>query len=579
MTTMPVYNSIHVTLEHHGRTVIHPDDHKATGGEATIFVVGDKVIKLYLDPAKMVRDDMQGKIQALSALQHPFIVVPKGLVFTPSGDPVGFYMNLVDGEPLPRVFTGTFWKDHRFTYDHASRLVFGMQEVVRFAHQADAVLCDPNEMNWFLVWDKNGNPEPRIIDVDSWSIGKWHGKPIMLSIRDWHSKGFSKMTDWFAWGVVTFQVYAGIHPYKGTAPGFRRGDLEGRMKANVSVFAPGIGLNTAVRDFSHIPGPLLDWYVAVFQNGVRSIPPSPFEKAKPIVAVTKTAVPGMTEQETLIFEKILETVGDPIVRIFPCGVVLLMSGLLIDLEQNIPLGKARTLQCHVVRAHNGWIKAEWEHHQAFFSYIDQSSLQEKHFSLNVKSRGIVSYENRLFLITEQGLSEVMCHKFADLVLSIGQTWGAMVHATKWFDGVGIQDALGASFLIVPFGQTGCVQIRVKELDGLRPVAAKAGHRFVSVIAADRHGLYHKLEFTLNANYTTYTLWKGGTDSSELNVVILPKGVCATIVDDGVLDIFVPTQGSANKVRDRRITSDVALFRWNNTVVGAQGTTAWKIRMT
>jgi len=47
-----------------------------------------------------------------------------------------------------------------------------------------------------------------------------------------------------------------------------------------------------------------------------------------------------------------------------------------------------------------------------------------------------------------------------------------------------------------------MNVRVRELDGLKVVAAKAGNRIVSVIAADKSGAYRKFEFTFAANYAS-----------------------------------------------------------------------------
>jgi hypothetical protein len=122
-------------------------------------------------------------------------------------------------------------------------------------------------------------------------------------------------------------------------------------------------------------------------------------------------------------------------------------------------------------------------------------------------------------------------------------------------------------------------VRTKELDGLVPVAAKAGHRFVSVTAVDTLGQYHKLEFSFARDYSTYTLWRGTTDDPDLNVAILPKGVCATVVRDGELVIFVPASGATKPVSDKQVTTTMALFNWNDTVVYIEQGAVWSVRLT
>jgi len=179
----------------------------------------------------MLREGLVGKIKLLSKLQHKFIVAPTGIVQSKNGKPIGFCMPFSSGEPLPRVFTNDFRVRTGFDDKDASVLVHRMREVVQFAHSNRALLIDANEMNWLAVLAGNKGPEPRVIDVDSWAIGQWSAKVIMPSIRDWHAKQFDQNTDWFAWGIVTFQIYTGIHPYKGKLVGFKPSEMEKRMKA------------------------------------------------------------------------------------------------------------------------------------------------------------------------------------------------------------------------------------------------------------------------------------------------------------------------------------------------------------
>jgi hypothetical protein len=397
----------------------------------------------------------------------------------------------------------------------------------------------------------------------------------MPSIRDWHSKLVSRESDWFAWGVVTFQVFTGIHPYKGGLNGYKPVDLERRMKANASVFTPGVRLNRAVRDFSCVPGPLLDWYAATFQEGERALPPSPHQKGLPSKAA-QTLRAVTTTTGLLVHEKILDG-SDKAIRAFFCGIVLLESGKLVELGSRRVIGIAKSRDCEVVNAGGYWLKAEkgqeWE-----FTSINRTTLREEKLSFDVRARGLVRYENRLFLVTDRGLSELSLKTLGRPILAVGETWGVMTNSTSWFDGLGVQDAMGSAFLIVPFGDGSVGQIRVKELDKLRPVAAKAGNRFVALTCVDEDGNYRKLELSFTRDYKTHILWQQGTQTLDLNMAILPKGVVATVVDDGELVVFVPKSGVVNKVRDKDITTDITLFNWEDKVVYIKDGEIWSVRM-
>ncbi|MEN9614221.1 MAG: hypothetical protein RLZZ347_528 [Candidatus Parcubacteria bacterium] len=570
-------SNLKVVLENRGPLVLGPNDHVATGGEGAVYKRAGTVVKVFTDSAKMRRDGMAEKIRLLAQLSHPFIVAPQGVVTDDQGAELGYYMPFADGEPLSRLFTNDFRQRERVTDKDSSMLVDRMREVVQFTHDHRATMVDANELNWIAQLGGKNGIEPRVLDVDSWAIGRWPAKVIMPSIRDWRASTFDSKSDWFAWGIVTFQVYTGIHPYKGTLDGYKPSELEKRMRANASVFTPGVSLNRAVRDFKCIPGKLQDWYRAVFQNGERSVPPSPFDTTVVAKAATVARV-VVTATGRLSYEKLFTQAGDPVVCVFSCGVFLLESGALVDFSTKRVIGKAKSRDCEVVKVANGWLKADKDGNQFVFAYINSTNFNEEPLTLQLKGHRLLRYENRLFFVTDQGLTELSLMNFGKPILSAGNTWGVMINSTRWYDGVGIQDAMGATFVIAPFGDKACGQIRVKELDGLTPIAAKSGNRFVAIMAVNRNGEYRKIELTFDAEYKSYTVWQGGAQSPDLNVSILPKGVCATILEDGELIIFVPTNGKVIKVPDKAVTTEMSLSNLGDRVVYVLDGAVWSVSM-
>lgn len=572
--------TLSVVLEGHGTARLDKNAYVATGGEGSVFRFGRFIVKIYRDPKKMRRDGMREKLEILSAIRHPYIVSPRGIVTDGRGEAIGFYMDRCDGEPFPRVFTNSFRARSGFDDRHASILVDRMRETVLAAHGNGAVMADANEMNWIAMFgNAYGKPEPRAIDVDSWAIGRWPARVMMPSIRDWHHAGRpDQETDWFAWGIVSFQVYAGIHPYKGSLDGYAPGDLERRLKDNASVFSPGIGLNTAVRDFGVIPGRLLDWYIAAFQHGERVTPPSPFDRgfAAARIAETKRVFAG--KGAMVVYERLYDGNGDPVVRTYPCGVLLLRSGTLFDLAHGKRIADGVGNGAEVIGVPEGWLIAQPDHGSLKIMFVDKTTLAGHELASPVRGHGVVRADNRLFAVTESGLTELRLTVLGKPLCSAGETWGSMRNATRWFDGIGIQDVFGSTYLIVPFGERSCAQVRVKELDALVPISAKAGNAFATVIGSDRNGAYRKLEFTFGAGYADYRIWESGTDRAELNVAILPRGVCATIVNDGELAIFVPGTGKLNRVMDGALRADMPLDRIGEKVTYIDKGSLWQMRL-
>lgn len=247
----------------------------AAGGEGTVYGRDGDAFKIYHQPR-----DLADKIRLLQAVDHPGIVSPRGILADEQGRFVGYWMRRQAGEALPNLFANAWRQANGFGPAETEATAAAMREIVEFAHSRSALLVDANEFNWLVAgldrrW-LGRRPRPVAIDVDSWQIGRYPGTVLMLSIKDWQATVLSEKTDWFAWAVVTFQLFTGIHPYKGTHPKFGRGDLEARMRANASIFDAGVRLNAAVRDPSAIPTGLLAWYRAVFHDGARSPPPAQF---------------------------------------------------------------------------------------------------------------------------------------------------------------------------------------------------------------------------------------------------------------------------------------------------------------
>ena len=79
------------------------------------------------------------------------------------------------------------------------------------------------------------------IDVDSYQTAGFPATAIMDSIRDRHSSTYSAGTDWFSFAILAFQMFVGVHPYRGKhatlAVSGERSATDGR--AGNGVCAPG----------------------------------------------------------------------------------------------------------------------------------------------------------------------------------------------------------------------------------------------------------------------------------------------------------------------------------------------------
>lgn len=244
----------------------------ASGGEGSAYKVGKDVYKIYHKPLDLTFLDKMRELSALVSL--PNVAVPERPVFDKEGRLVGYVMRqITDPLALPLLFTTSYLKRNGITIDSLTRLSSRMADTVAKIHDAKILVVDMNEFN--LLVKNVGTLEPFFIDVDSYQTPSFPATAIMPSIQDFATKDFNELTDWYSFGVLAFQLFVGIHPYKGGVTGFADDDIAARCKAHVSVLNPKTTYpRAAVRPFDSIPRGYLAWFQAMFEGGERLPPPA-----------------------------------------------------------------------------------------------------------------------------------------------------------------------------------------------------------------------------------------------------------------------------------------------------------------
>lgn len=147
------------------------------------------------------------------------------------------------------------------------------------------LIVDLNELN-ILVKDTTFD-DVYFIDVDSYQTKSFPATAIMDSIRDRHATSYTNNTDWFSYGILSFQLFTGIHPFKGKHNKYSL--LDDRMLHNISVFNKEVSIPPIV-SLTSIPQVYKDWYIALFEEGKRLGPPSGV--ATVAVRTTTSAIKG-----------------------------------------------------------------------------------------------------------------------------------------------------------------------------------------------------------------------------------------------------------------------------------------------
>lgn len=564
-------SAIKVIMPGKGEVTLRPTDHLATGGEGAVYLKNNRIFKLFLNPERARASGMAEKIQLLSQIRHPFIIAPIDVLYDGQHQMVGYYMEKAEGVSLMKTFTNT-WRDlNAFTTADAVKLVENMREAVSAAHGLKAVMVDGNETNYLVV-----GTEPRIIDVDSWKIGRHKATAIMPSIRDYHSTEHDEKTDWFAWGIVSFQVFTGIHPYKGTHPAFKRSDLEGRMRANASVFDKEVRLNAAVRDFSCVPGPLLDWYEGVFAKGERSAPPSALLSQAP-AALTKRVRVVQTASGKVRHDRVQGLAGK--VRhvsangIAFYGAVGALRAYDLYRKQGIPgltpadIDTLFANQAALVRQGDSFVYVALSSAGVQGRVVpgerDPHPANPQTNVLPLAATKLLVIGNRLYALNPQsdrGMVELEATSMGSrMVVAVKAQWPVNVLSTRFFDGFGAMDCLGVPFLVIPEQESLTIQ-RAAVLGAYKLINGfSRGSNYVWTHGISRaDGQIYRLE--LRSNGKEFDLVHSEVaDEAELNLAVSPKGIAVGIFEDGTVSVQNTLGAGGKVVSDGSVNKEMRLF--------------------
>lgn len=554
-------NSFKVKIKK-GLVEITDKDYKAAGGQAAVYCIGDTAYKIYHDPSKMIPE---AKIMELSILQNPHILGPREIVYDFKTDqPIGFTMGYVkDTEFLCKIFTRDFRDDNNITPSDIIHLVADMQKTLEYVHSKKILVVDYNEMNFLLGSDFK---QVYSIDVDSWQTKSFHASALMESVRDRKGpKGkFTELTDWFSFAVVTFQMYMGIHPYKGYHPQYKH-DWNKKMEKGISVFDKDIELPPSCQDFSVIPKKHLEWYKEIFVKNDRSIPP-----------YADTVVIGVS-------------VGS---RVSNRGnfVVELLHDYSSQIKHHYFFGGKRYISTKEGIYLEKTLISKFGGDKAYYGLCDVYAEDPILTKVTKNSTSFLTLSQSLIetIVSEQALSangliytvnsgEVIEHSFERLgrLLHMTKVVSSLCPSYKVFSGVIVQDDFMKCHLVIPYAKGLCANIHVKELAGCRIIDAK--HRgFVTILAYEKGGDYFQMVLCFNKTFTSYTFWQEEVDLQSLNLVTLPNGLNILARNNGVILFTKPED--KKEITNSPINATTTLYQEGMTVLSVDGSKLYKVRM-
>lgn len=539
-----------------GTIVLDKSNFLASGGEGSVYVHGDQAYKIYDHPSKVMP---LRKMEELMAIQALDVIKPTDIVVQ-NGTPVGYAMRYVErATPLGQLFTRAYRDRHRIGQDAIVQIVGKLRDGMADVHQSKVLIVDANEMN-FLVSERID--AVYFIDVDSYQTKSFPATALMDSVKDWQAKGhWTELSDWYSWGIVTFQLFMGIHPYKGKHPTVH--GMVDRMKAGISVFDRAVSMPTIVPGFDTIPHTYAEWYRAVFGEGKRLMPPD--GQALPVQHATTR---GIYSTDRLKMDRLWAFENEVVQVIVQDGKrwALLANGSVVAVTPSginqIQIVPNAAMIMRIPQA--GIAIGQYSGHQFTVSTMRGSTLEVQ---ATFPCDQWMDYHGTAYVQVQHAIYEVVIAVFGNkTVASVKQVANVMPKATRLFPGVAVQDILGVTMVNI-FPKPGHnFQARLDELHGYKVVDAKYEGGVLVVIGV-KGNVYdqfvYRFDTDLRAMQVQAHLFFVERDVPfvGVNFTVMVTGLCVYLspLDELILFSINPKHPDRKVVVDAILGSDLQLM--------------------
>jgi len=204
----------------------------ASGGEGTVYMYGTKVLKIYHTPRKK---EFENHLKSLSGLGKRF-VKPETIWYTTQGLVAGFEMEFIDFNKnfiFHNLTKKSFCLNQNIDSKFKIQVLKNLREAIEECHSKDIVIGDLNQYNFFVT----SQADIIYVDVDSFSTKDHQHSSILLDdIRDWTTTTIGKMTDIWAYSILSFWIFTYVHPFKFVCPS-NSDSLESRVRKSLSILS------------------------------------------------------------------------------------------------------------------------------------------------------------------------------------------------------------------------------------------------------------------------------------------------------------------------------------------------------
>ena len=415
------------------------------------------------------------------------------------------------------------------------------------------LIVDGNELNYIV---DNNFVTPYFIDTNAWQTPSFPPTAIMPSVRDYRSKDFSALTDWFSFAIVSFQLFIGVHPFKGKHPNYKMNDFENRVKDCVSVLNQEVRLPRNTRDFAVIPSEYMDWYTKLFEKGERVPPPiKPGQLGhvvERIILVHSTDNFDIKElkefNSNVLYHNVVS--GNEVTK---TENHLTISGRPHKVGKDVevvftPMEKIPIM----VKIKDGF--AEFHCPDKYYTILP--------FVINATDKMIIN--NVLFLKNKEKLVELQFNVMGqNIAISPKVVWKIEPNSSQLFSNIVVQSVLGKAYIAIPladYHKTNFIIKAIPELDEYRILDAKH-ENMVCMFTLHKDGEYSRATLIFDNKYNKYAIrFKTGIDYTPINFTTLDNGVCISITHDEAVEIFLNRidKTDVKRIEDPAIDSTMRL---------------------
>jgi serine/threonine protein kinase len=550
-----------------GQVTLDKTHYIAGGGEGEIYARNGFAYKIYHDPAKMIPD---GKILELAQINLSNVLNPTDIIKDVKGKSIGFVMKYVsDTEFLVKLFSKGFRVKNSIDEAMIRALALRMQLTTQEIHSRGILLVDLNEFNFLTSRDYT---EVYFIDTDSYKTKSYPATALMESVRDRQVKNnqFTEFSDFYSLGITMFQLYTGVHPYKGKHPDFAARDWPLMMDKGISVFNKDCRMPPATYPLNSIPRGHLKWFEAIFEKGERSKPPLPDQVAQTVI---NKPVKVITGNDKFLIELVREYQGDILSAQFINGVCYIITHNTVYADSRIIKTYAfiKGSKRDIVEIRGSGIGfVEFDRLTSNIYFRDFNNNEYGKFT----SSGYFIKHGLIYYVCAGNLIQAQLAVMGSRVQLQSQIVANIYSNHVVYDGVVIQNMLGTYRASIPYEPGRCELVNLIELKGQRIVSAKyLGGKMI--VLTELGGKYTKYTLVFSKDHKTYNLREEkNVNLHDIEFIVKDNGVCLSM-DEQNLEIFL--DNSTIKRFNSPLDGDETLICHKNEVFYYQENKLFKIK--